>query len=124
MSDNIELKMISVDRAIDLGKGAGYSSPDDVLDAAERIYKWLSAETALSATLEGTQVTVLPFDEYRGLDYAGASKEAGRLIKAAADSGDWIDDLPARLIDLRTIMSRRKPPLMEKTAYEASIPDV
>lgn len=46
------------------------------------------------------------FREYAGLSYQAASLEASKLIAAADASGNWIKDLPERLIALREVMRR------------------
>lgn len=46
------------------------------------------------------------FDEYRGIGYERASREAMRLIREAARSQIWADLLPERLIQLRSILLR------------------
>lgn len=47
------------------------------------------------------------FYEYAGLSYQAASLEASRLIADVAfKDGNWITDLPERLIALREVMRR------------------
>lgn len=43
------------------------------------------------------------FDEYRGISYERASREAIRIIRAASESQIWTD-LPERLLHLRSIL--------------------
>lgn len=49
----------------------------------------------------------MSFPEYAGMTYTAASVEASRLIaEVAFKGGNWITDLPERLIALREVMRR------------------